>query len=73
MGHRASAGGGDPFRGGSGSISAAAVDYHTGTVPRQQGRDGRADAPRSADYDGAAVGKQGAHSSVPNVIMSRFQ
>ena len=42
--------------GGSGSVCVAAVDHHTGTVLRQQGRDGRADAPRSADHDGAAVG-----------------
>jgi hypothetical protein len=56
MSHRASAGGGDPLGGGSGSVCVAAVDHHTGTVLRQQGRGGRADAPRSADHDGAAVG-----------------
>ena len=73
MSHRAPTAGGDPIRGGLGSFDIPPIDDHTGTVLRQQGRDGRPDAPRSADHDGVAVGKQGAHSSVPNVIMSRFQ
>ena len=73
MGHRAPAGGGDPVRGGFGGFGVPAVDHHTGAVLGQQGRDGCADTPRPADHDGAAVGEQWAHSSVPNVIASRFQ
>jgi hypothetical protein len=73
MGHRSSAGGGDPIGGGRGSVSVAAIDHDSGAVLCQQGRNGRTDTPRPADHDGAAVGQQRAHSSVPNVIMSRFQ
>ena len=73
MGHRASTACSDPISGGPGSVYIAAVDHHTGTVLGQQGRDGCTDAPRPADHDGAAVGQQQAHSSVPNVITSRFQ
>ena len=72
MVHRASTAGGDRIDGGTGSACVAAVDHHAGAVLRQQGRDGGTDAPRPADHDCAAVDQQ-AHSSVPKVIMSRFQ
>ena len=73
MRQRAPTGAGDPIRGGLGSFDVATVDDHTGAVLRQQRRDGCADTPRPTDHDSAAVGEQWAHSSVPNVIASRFQ
>ena len=73
MGDGTPAGGSDAFCGGVGGVGVSAVDHHAGAVLRQQPRDSRADAPRPADHDRAPAGEQWGHSSLPKVIMSRFQ
>jgi hypothetical protein len=66
--------GGDDLIGGRvGSFSIPPVDHDTRAVLSQQTRDGRTYAPRPADHDRAAAGEQRGHSSLPKVIISRFQ
>ena len=73
MGNRSTAVGDDALRGGLGSVGISAIDHHRSAVLGQQVCDRCTDAPRAADHDGAAVGEQSTHSSLPKVIASRFQ